>query len=111
MAKNELSHDLLMGKLMEIKRKQEALIRGILIENGRIIGGSIGNVTGENGHYCLESIFLDPDQKCGHSFDGLVPIVCHLNYPAFEVDVDLQWLSINECQQIIELLIKETQKA
>jgi hypothetical protein len=68
------------------------------------MGGLIGAVTGMNGRYELESIFFWGDDHSGDS------IICHLDYPAFEVDVDFDDLSVSERQQIVELLIAESQR-
>ena len=113
MAKYEFSHDLLNGAIEDVRNRQDELVRNILYDNGQGMGGLIGSVTGANGHYDLESIFLDPDCKYIEPDEGennTIPIVCHLNYPAFEVDVNFYWLSVDERQQIVELLIKEAQQ-
>ncbi len=109
MARYALQHDQLNGLIEEVKKKQAELVRDILYDNGRCIGGMIGSVNGENGHYDLESICLDVKQQYMKSDDGMATIVCHLNYPAFEADANYDYLSLDERQQIVELLIKEAQ--
>lgn len=114
MAKHEFTHDVLNSHMVIVNTAQDEIVRAILKENGHSMGGLIGSVTGANGHYDLESIFFDPDYKYVENegekeIDG-VPIVCHLNYPAFEIDVNFCYLSVDERQQIVELLIKEEQK-
>ena len=113
MAKYEFSHDLLNEAVEDVCNRQDELVRNILYDNGQSVGGCIGSITGINGHYDLESIFLDPDCKYIEPDEGennTIPIVCHLNYPAFEIDVNFYWLSVDERQQIVELLIKEAQE-
>ena len=113
MAKYEFSHDQLNGLVEDVRNRQYELVRNILYDNGRTMGGLIGSITGANGHYDLESIFLDENCKYVEPDDeenNTIPIVCHLNYPAFEIDVNFYWLSVDERQQIVELLIKKTQE-
>lgn len=104
MAKYECAHDILNEHIQNVRKEQDELIRTILIDNGRNMGGLIGAVTGMNGRYELESIFFWGDDHSGDS------IICHLDYPAFEVDVDFDDLSVSERQQIVELLIAESQR-
>lgn len=104
MAKYEISHDVLNRRIQELKGIQLEIVVDILKNNGRSIGGLIGSVTGMNGHYDLEHIYI-----LNEDHDGYV-VMCHLNYPAFEVDVDFYWLSLDERQQIVELLIREAQR-
>lgn len=111
MAKYELSHDILNRRIAELRGLQDEIVRDILYDNGRSMGGCIGSVTGRNGRYDLESIFLD--EKCEYVEQdeySEIPIACHLDYPAFEVDVNFYDLSIDERQQIVEMLIAESQK-
>ena len=110
MAKFETLHDNLNGSIERAKELQDTIVRGVLIENGRSMGGLIGHINGSSGNYDLEYIFLDPDEKSVKSENGMVPIVCHLDFPAFEIDVDFFWMPFDERQQIVELLIKEAQK-
>lgn len=107
MAKFECSHDILNEHIRNIKKEQGELVRVILIDNGQGMGGLIGAVSGKNGRYELESIHIDGSYSL---LDEDSPIICHLDYPAFEVDVDFDDLSIDERQQIIDMLIAELQK-
>lgn len=107
MTKFETLYDNLNVFIERAKELQDAIVRDILIKNGRSIGGLIGHI---NGNYDLEYIFLDSEEKSVKSENGMVPIVCHLDFPAFEIDVDFFWMPFDERQQIVELLIKEAQK-
>lgn len=106
MAKYEVTHDALNGSIEIVRSLQLELVVAILKDNGRAMGGCIGSITGTHGHYELESIYIENEVE--NSCE--CTIMCHLNYPAFEVDADFQYLSIDERQQIVELLINESQK-
>ena len=81
-------------------RLQDELIRGIL-SDGNELCGLLGTVTGENGTFQVESIYLEDENG-----DPESEIMCHLNYPAFEIDAPFEDFSIWERQQMIELVFK-----
>ena len=99
MEKYELKRDTLNWLIETAKKGQIELVTTILKENGAI-GGCIGSITGAHGHYDLESIYLEEDE-------GRCRVMCHLDYPAFETDADFRYLTLDERQQIIDLLIEE----
>ena len=111
MAKYELEHDVLNEHIQSVRKEQDLIVRAILYDNGRSMGGLIGAVTGKNGRYEVESVFMDENHEyVDDNPDYEVPVVCHLDYAAFEVDVDYYDLSFDERQQIVELLIAESQR-
>lgn len=99
MDKYELKRDTLNWLIETTKRGQIELVTTILRKTGAI-GGCIGTITGMHGHYDLESIYLEEN-------DEVCKVMCHLDYPAFEADADFSYLTLNERQQIIDLLIEE----
>lgn len=85
-------------------RLQAELVMEILRDDNEICG-LLGTVKGENGIYEVESIYLEETDGSSER-----EIVCHLNYPAFEIDVPFEDFSIWERQQMIELVFKLLRK-
>ena len=107
-----MTHDILRDHIKIVEKEQFELIDK-LIRDADGIGGLLGSVTGKNGHYEVESVILDQDfnfvEKHG-DYDDNGAIVCHLDYPSFEVDVHYLDLPFDERQQILELVIAEMQR-
>ena len=83
--------------IQQFKLQDELIMK--ILRDGNELCGLVGVVSGENGTYEVESIYLEEENlEC--------EIVCHLNYPAFEADVLFEDFSIWERQQMIELVFK-----
>lgn len=88
-------------KISEVKAMQRELMMQILkdIDGGE--GGLFGRVRGANGMFEVESIFCT---RCGDEFTE--PMI-HADFPAFETDIDFDWLSVDEQHQVLECVIAE----
>lgn len=81
----------------ECRMTQEKLVRQILEENGNV-GNLLGHVNGENGSYEVESVYIDTDTAR--------PMV-HADFPSFDADIEFDFMSVCEQNQIIKLMIHE----
>lgn len=80
--------------LTSVTKWQMEVMRIILGDNGSLGGIVCSKVKGENGTYDVETIY-----NYGNN------IICHLDYPAFEVDVDFIDLSVSERMTILKGVI------
>lgn len=80
--------------LKSVTQWQMQVMRIILGDHGSMGGIVCSKVKGENGTYDVETIYNDGKN-----------IMCHLDYPAFEVDVDFINLSVSERMTILKGVI------
>ena len=87
-------------KIGEVKALQRELIMQILKDHNGGEGGILCSVQG-NGSFVVESIFCT---RCGEEY--IEPMI-HADYPAFETDIDFDWLTLSEQHQVLEGVIAE----
>lgn len=80
--------------ISSVTKWQMEVMRIILGDHGSLGGIVCSKVKGENGTYDVETIYNDGKN-----------IMCHLDYPAFEVDVDFIDLSVSERMTILKGVI------
>lgn len=84
-------------KIGEVKALQQELMMQILKDHNGGEGGMFGSVKGRNGMFDVESIFC---------YDEETPMI-HALYPAFETDIEFEWLTLNEQNEVLEGIIAE----
>ena len=87
-------------KIGEVKALQRELMMQILKDHNGGEGGILCSVQG-NGNFVVESIFCT---RCGEEYTE--PMI-HADYPAFETDIDFDWLTLSEQHQVLEGVIAE----
>jgi hypothetical protein len=89
-------------KISEIKTMQRELMEQILKDHNGGEGGMFGWVNGKNGRFQIESIFMGGDFLDCHE----EPMI-HADFPAFETDIEFDWLTLDEQHQVLECVIAE----
>lgn len=95
-------------KIAEVKAMQNELMMQILQDHSGGEGGMFGSVRGCNGTFDVESIYLD--RRALHQSDKPDDedvAMIRVNYPAFEADIEFDWLTLDEQHQVIEGVIAE----
>lgn len=86
--------------LTDVKSAQQALC-GVILKLCGGVGGLLGHVNGESGSYDVESVYFDTDTA--------KPMV-HADFPSFEADIEFDFLSVDEQNQVIKLMIHELEQ-
>ena len=92
-------------KISEIKALQRELMLQILKDSNGGEGGLLGRVRGANGTFDVESIF------CTRIDEELTEPMIRADYPAFETDIEFDWLTLDEQHQVLECVIAELREA
>lgn len=90
-------------KFHEIQDMQHNLMMRILDDHNGGEGGLFGTVRGKNGTFDVESIFSQYD-------DGKKVPMVHVNYYAFEADIEFDELTVSEKFDILQCVIDELRK-
>jgi hypothetical protein len=87
--------------IKEVKDMQQELMMQILKDHNGGEGGMFGSVRGRNGCFDVESIFCT---RCGDEYTE--PMI-HALYHAFETDIEFEWLTLSEQNEVLEGIIAE----